>query len=233
MKPLLGRFLTAADDCGDSPYVVVGYGYWQRVLGGRADVVGKAITIRKAPLTIIGVAPEYFTGETVGQQPDLWVSMRNQPGVVPGHDRLHDKGDEKVMWLHVFGRLKPGVTLQRAHASANAVFQNGLKAYYGAGLSPEKAREFLDQKLVIRPAAGGASNVRRTLGDPLRVLMIAVAVLFLIACSNVANLLLARGAARRHEIALRLSLGAGRGRLVRQLLTESLSLAAAGGLAGS
>jgi predicted permease len=232
VKPLLGRFFTAADDRRDSPYAVVSYDYWQRSLGGRPDVLGKAITIRKAPLTIIGVAPPDFTGETVGQSPDLWVSMRMQQGVVPGRDRLHDTGPEKVMWLHVFGRLKDGVSVAQAQASANAVFQNGLKSYYGALLSPERAREYLEQKITLRPAAGGASNVRRALADPLKVLMAAVGVVLLIACCNLANLLLARGAARQREIALRLSLGASRARLVRQLLTESLVLASAGGVAG-
>jgi predicted permease len=232
VKPLLGRFFTADEDHQDSPFAVVSYDYWQRGLDGRSDVLGMAITVRRAALTIIGVAPPGFTGETIGQRPDLWIAMRNQPAVLPGRDRLHDTGIEKVMWLHLFGRLKPGVSAAQAQASANAVFQNGLKAYYGAALPPGQAREFLDQRLAVKPAAGGASNIRRSLADPLKILQVAVGVILLIACCNLANLLLARGAARQREIALRLWLGASRPRVIRQLLTESLAMAFAGGVAG-
>jgi predicted permease len=228
----IGRVFTTAEDRTETPYAVISYNYWQRRFGGRADVLGKTLTMRKAALTIIGVAEPGFIGETSGQQPDLWISMRMQPRVIPGRDWLHDTPPVKAMWLNVFGRLKPGVTQAQAEAQANAVFQAGLESFYGAAASGDRRREFLDQHLRIQPGARGASETRHAFSHSLTALLAAVGVLLLIACANLANLLLARGAARRPEIALRLSLGASRGRLIRQMVTESLALAVLGGMAG-
>jgi predicted permease len=228
--PALGRVFTTAEDRVETPAAVISYDYWQRRFGGRPDVLGKTLILRKAALTIMGVASEGFIGETSGQQPDLWLPLRVQPSVLPGRDRLHDTPPEKAMWLHVFGRLKPGVTLPQAEARANAVFQAGLESFYGTA-SGERRRELLDQRLQIRPGGRGASPTRNEFSHSLTALLAAVGVLLLIACANLANLLLARGATRKPEIALRLSLGASRGRLIRQLLTESLALAAMGGVA--
>jgi predicted permease len=231
VDPAIGRLFTVAEDRTDAPDAVISYTYWQRRFGGRPDVLGRTLTIRKAVLTIVGVAPRGFIGETSGQQPDLWLPLRMQPSVIPGSDRLHDMPPEKAMWLHVFGRLKPGVPLAQAEAQANAVFRAGLESFYGAIASGERRREFLDQRLQVRPARRGASATRREFAQSLTTLLVAVAVLLLIACANLANLLLARGAARKPEMAVRLSLGANRGRLIRQLVTESLALAAIGGVA--
>jgi predicted permease len=231
VTPVLGRTFDASGDHTESGHIVISYPYWQRRFGGRADVLGKTITIRKATLSIIGVTPPGFYGETSGQQPDFWAPLRMQPHLIPGRDWLHDTGHDKVMWLHVFGRLRPGVQLAQAQSMAHSVFKSGLETYYGT-VSDQRRREFLNQSLLVRPAAGGASQVRRSFSNPLQMLLGAVGVVLLIACANLANLLLARGTARRREIALRLSLGATRSRLVRQLLTESLVLAAAGGVAG-
>jgi predicted permease len=228
----IGRVFTTAEDRAETPYAVISYNYWQRRFGGRADVLGKTLTMRKAALTVIGVAEPGFIGETSGQQPDLWISMRMQPRVIPGSDWLHDTPPVKAMWLNVFGRLKPGVTQAQAEAQANALFQAGLESFYGAAATGERRREYLDQRLRIQPGARGASETRHAYSQSLTALLAAVGVLLLIACANLANLLLARGAARRPEIALRLSLGASRGRLIRQMVTESLALAALGGVAG-
>jgi predicted permease len=232
VSPLFGRTFTEADDHADSPDAVISYNYWRRRFGGRADVLGKTLIVGKAVLTIIGVTPPGFIGETSGQQPDLWIPLRMQLTVLPGRDRLHDTPPQKEMWLHVFGRLKPGVTLAQAQAQANAVFQAGLETFYGRFASEGKRRDFLDQHLGIHRAARGASELRKTFSSSLTALLGAVGALLLIACANLANLFLARGAARRPEIALRLSLGATRCRLVRQLAAESLVLAVLGGLLG-
>jgi predicted permease len=232
VKPLLGRIFTAEDDRADSPHAVLSYHYWQRRFGANPDVLGKTLTVGNALLTIVGVTPRGFIGETAGQQPDLWIPLRMQPAVMPGDDWLHDTPPEKAMWLHVFGRLKPGVTLARAEAESNAIFRSSLESFYGGITSIQRRRELLDQRLKLQPGARGASETRGDFSVSLTALLAAVGLLLLIACANLANLLLARGAARRPELAVRLSLGASRGRLVRQLLTESLMLAIFGGLGG-
>ena len=229
--PAIGRLFTPAEDRVETPYAVLSHSYWQRRFGGRPEIVGTTMTIRKAALTVIGVTPRAFIGETHGQQPDFWLPLRMQPALIPGRDRLRDTPPEKSMWLHVFGRLKPGVTNEQAEAQSNAVFKAGLESFYGALASGESRRVFLDQRLLIHPAARGASPTRSEFSTSLTALLAAVGVLLLIACANLANLLLARGAARKPEIGLRLSLGASRGRVMRQLITESLVLASLGAVA--
>jgi predicted permease len=213
------------------PVVVLNHSFWKRRFGADPGVIGKPLVLRKATLTIAGVAPAGFFGETVGQQPDFWAPLGLQPQILPGRDWLHDVGDEKVMWLQVFGRLKPGASMAQAEAKANAVFRNGLETLYGGVMSAEALKGYLDQKLKLRPASGGATIARSQFGDPILLLQAVAGIVLLIACANLANLMLARGAVRQREIALRLSLGAGRGRLIQQLLTESLMLAMAGGAA--
>ncbi len=153
VSPAIGRVFTTAEDRAGTPSAVISYSYWQHRFGGRPDVLGKTVAMHKATLTIIGVAPRGFIGETNGQQPDLWIPLQMQPSVIPGRDRLHDTPPSKAMWLNVFGRLKPGVTLAQAEGQANAVFQAGLESFYGAAALGERRREFLDQRLRIRPRA--------------------------------------------------------------------------------
>lgn len=228
VRPVLGRVFTSDEDYGEPPHVVISHAYWQRRFGGRPDVIGQTVIVRSTPVSIVGVTPAGFLGETSGQQAELWLPLRLQPRVLPGSNWLHERPPDKVMWLHVFGRLKPDVTASQAEAEANAIFQAGLQSFYGA----EWRNESLDQRLRLQPAARGASASRDTLSSSLSILLASVGVLLLVACANLANLLLARGAARQSEIAARMSLGASRARLISQLLTESLTLAVLGGLGG-
>jgi putative ABC transport system permease protein len=219
---------------GTAPHAVISHEFWQRRLGGRPHALGQSIAFRGGAVSVIGVMPASFFGETVGERPDVWVPLAMQAAVLPGRDWLRDKPGsvEKIMWLHAFGRLAPGMSLERAQAQSNVIFQQGLTAYYGSMADAEKRKQFLDQRLVLKPAATGASSLRRNFSEPLFVLLGAAALVLLIACSNLGNLLLARTTARSREMAVRLALGASRGRLVRQIMTESLCLAAGGGLAG-
>jgi predicted permease len=231
VRAALGRLFTAEDDHAEAPYAVISHAYWQRRFGGRPDVIGRTLTIRPTVLTIVGVASRTFVGETSGQQPDFWLPLQLQPKVLPGRDRRHDTPPEKTMWLHVFGRLKPGVTLAQADVEANAIFQSGLASFYGSGTSAAQRRDLLDQRLALQSGARGASPSRKEFSQSLSALLAAIGVLLLITCANLANLLLARGTGRKLEIALRLSLGATRAALIRQLVTESVLLAALGAVA--
>jgi predicted permease len=230
---LRGRALSAAD-APQAANAVISYDYWQRRLGGRADALGTTLTIHDGVFTIIGVMPPSFFGETVGDRPEVWLPLSLQPVILPGRDWLHDRPADlqKVMWLHVFGRLKPGATIERAQAAANVVFQQGLSAYYASSPTEEARRRFLNQRLRLRPAGTGASEIRDDFGQPLILMLAAAGLVLLIACANLGNLMLARATARAREVAVKLALGAGRGDLVRQLLTESMLIAFAGGAAG-
>jgi predicted permease len=223
---LLGQTLSA-DDHPSAPHAVISYEYWQRRFGRRSDVLGTTITIRQGVFSIIGVAPPSFFGETVGQRPDVWVPLTLQPVVLPEREWLQENpGGDKAMWLHVFGRLKPGIRIETAEAAANVAFQQGLAAFYG---SAERASK---QWLKLRSAANGASQIRGQIAEPLTMLLAASGLVLLIACANLGNLLLARTTTRTREISVRLALGASRGQLIRQLLTESMVIAFLGGLAG-
>ena len=234
--PAAGRFFTREVDCarGGSPIAVLSYAFWKQRFGLDPLTLGKTIQIRQTSFQIVGVTPPEFFGETVGAFPDLWIPMMMQDSIYPGRDLLTAAKDltNMHMWLQVMARLKPGVTSEQAKAGINVAFKGLLESKVGASISAEERRKDLDQRVNLQRAAGGSSVLREHFGEPLKILMAMVGFVLLIACANVANLLLARGAARQREFAMRIAIGAGRGRLIRQLLTESLLLAGSGAAAG-
>jgi predicted permease len=237
VEPAIGRFFSREDGkaVGQDPYAVISYDYWQKRFGGNVSVLGTPIQTFGTTLTVIGVAAPGFTGESVGERPDFWIPMMMQPMVMPGRDWLHEnqkQSIEKVMWLHVFGRLKPGITQAKAQTEIDVLFRGILETDYPATLAPETRKQALDQHIKLHDARTGAFGGREEFAQQLLVLLGASVVVLLIACINVANLLLARATARAKEVGVRLSIGASRRRLIRQFLTESLVLSALGGIAG-
>jgi len=230
-----GRTFTPVDDhgTGTAPYAVASYAFWQRRFGGSPEIFEKDVRINKASLRIIGVAGPRFQGENVGEMPDLWIPLSEQPLLMPGREWLHDSVDkpfDKVMWLQVIGRLKPGVSLQQAQANVNIVFHQIVVEEFDK-LPQDQLKDTLKQSVELHPAGTGLSSLR-DFAEPLYVLMAISGMVLLIACANVANLLLARAASRQKEIGVRIALGAQQSRLVRQFLTESILLSLTGGCAG-
>jgi predicted permease len=234
VQPAIGRFFTSRDakGYGQDPYAVLSYDYWQSRFGGSTSVLGTLVQAGNASLTVIGVAKSGFRGEAVGESPDFWIPMMMQPVVIPGRDWLNEnlsQSLEKVMWLHAFGRLKPGVSSSQAQTELNVLFRNIIENSYPTSLSPELRRQALDQRLVLHEARTGVLANRSDFSQQLFLLLGAAIVVLTISCINVANLLLARGSNRSREVALRLSIGATRTRIIRQFLTESLVLSLLGG----
>jgi predicted permease len=238
VRPVLGHaFGPEADRLRDSsPVAVISHGFWSRRFNLDPQVLGHKIAINKTSFEIIGVAPAEFFGQSVGESPDIWVPATMQAAVYPGADLLTafpDNNIDQHMWLQVMARLKPGVTLAQANAAINVVFQRYVSSSAAtAKLSPDELKEYSDQQINLQSGARGTSTVHGAFAEPLKLLMGLVALVLLIACANLANLLLARGAARQREFAVRLSIGAARSRLIRQLLTESFLLAFFGAAAG-
>jgi len=224
VDPALGRLISPEDDAQNRPVAVLRYGYWQRVFGGRRDVIGKTLRVGNGSFQIAGVAAPRFEGEYYyGElRPEFWIPLSAQPAVMK-ESFLHRRN---LSWLGAIARLRPGVSVAQAQAGVGP-----LLAALRADLHVDPRADYLTG-IRIEPGAGGLSGAREQYGEPLRLLMALVAIVLLIACANVANLLLSRAAARRREFAVRLALGAGRIRLVRQLVAESLLLAALACLAG-
>jgi predicted permease len=237
IEPAIGRFFNPDDasTVGKNSEAVISYDYWQRRFGGKTDVLGTSLRIFSSTLTIIGVAPPGFHGESVAEAPDVWMPAMMEPLVKPGRDWLHEDLSQtpmKVMWLQVLARLKPGVTVAKAQAEMDVLFRQIIEAGYPATLSSEARKEALDQHIKVQKASTGVFAGRGEFSQQIMILLGVSAVVLLISCANVANLLLARATARQREVGVRLSIGASRGRLVRQFLTESLLLAFFGGVAG-
>jgi predicted permease len=233
---LRGRTFTSSVDRarGASPVAVISYAFWQRRFNLDPAALGQTIDIRQTPFTIIGVMPPGFFGETVGDAPEIWAPLTMQAAVYPGVDMLSPVHalQHAHIWLEAMARLKPGVTIQQAQANVSVVFRRHLEAEAVAGMTAHERADYFGQQISLWPGARGAATVRGAMGDPLKLLMGLVGLVLLIACANVANLLLARGSARQREFAIRAAIGAGRSRLMRQLLVESLLLAFSGAAAG-
>lgn len=235
VTPVLGRaFGPEVDQLRDAnPVAVISGAFWRARFGGARDVIGRRIRILKTSYEIVGVAPPQFHGETVGANPDLWVPLTMQSEISPGHDYLSEETNpfRKTEWLEAIGRLKPGVTLAQATSGIDVEFRQMMEAQTG-GMSAQDKQRFLNQHLAVTPGSHGASTLRSDFGKPLLILMVIVGLILLIACANIANILLARSAARQKEISIRVALGASRRRVFRQVLTESVLLAAIGGAVG-
>ncbi|HKS38623.1 MAG TPA: ABC transporter permease [Verrucomicrobiae bacterium] len=227
---MLGRTISDADDKPGNPQTVavISHSFWQRRFGSDASVVGKAITFEGLPFTIIGVTPPGFFGFQPGENPDLWWPLQVAPQV--GRSLGEGSG-----WLRLMGRLSPGIERAQAETELAVPYQyyrDEFAAARAAKWSAEHRQGFFALKFELRPGNTGWTGLRDQMRQPLLILMAVVAAVLLIACANVASLLLARSAARQREFSIRSALGAGRLRVIRQLLTESLLLAALGGLLG-
>jgi predicted permease len=235
IRPAAGRLFTAADDAplGAHPYAVLSYDWWRTKFDSSPDVVGRSIRVNGSPLTIIGVAQPGFDGMEPGVAASIFVALNVAPSVRPG---FNDMLNRRHRWVNVYARLKPGIGVAKAQAGLQPLFHQILEnevrdaAFHRATAFDRE--QFLKMRLTLLPGAQGNSTLRNQYERPLWVLMGVVGGVLLIACANLASLLTARAASRRKEIAVRLALGCSRGRMIQHLLTESIILAIAGGVAG-
>ena len=231
VQPILGRVFTPADDrrgCG-FPGAVISYAFWQREFGGAASAVGRRLSIGAHPVEVIGVTPASFFGLEVGQSFDVALPICSEAALRGASSRLDDGN---TWWLTVMGLLRPGTSLERSTAQLASLSAGVFAATLPARYPPQNVQGYLHMRLAAVPAATGISRLRGRYSDPLGLLLALAGFVLLIACANLANLMLARSSAREREIAVRLSIGASRGGILRQLMVESLLIASAGAALG-
>ena len=232
VRPLVGRMLTREDDAGAGNAVaVLSYGYWTDRLGGESSVLNQPLRVNGQMFTVVGIAPKGFSGTTLGSEPDIYVPLAFKPRLTPNWNGTESWSD---YWLYVIARPQHGVSRAQAESALNSMYGGLLEQqtrmphfYYQKQLD-----RFLHSRLTFKDGSHGQSSMRDSSRTPLIILMAATVLVLLIAMANAANLLLARSAQRRREMAIRAAMGAGRGELMGQMLTEALLLAAAGGVAG-
>src|SRR5262249_23105155 len=233
VKAWIGRTFTQDDDRtpGAHPVAFLTYGYWQRRFGSDRSILNQTLLINGHPMTVVGIGSPGFHGTEVGRSADVMAPIMMKAQMTP---TWNDLDNRRSWWVNIFARLKPGVTVRQADAAMNVLYRQiqaeEVKAIQG--WEQNLRDRFVNKHLDILPCDTGQSSLRRVVSARVKVLMWMVGLVLLIACANVANLLIARAAGRQKEIALRLALGAGRMRIARQLLVESLLLAVLGGAAG-
>jgi predicted permease len=236
VKPAIGRLFNSKEDdqvYKGHPVVALSYDYWMTRFAGDKNVIGRKVLINQYPMTIVGASAPVFSGVDPARSPKIRVPIQMKPIVTPAWDGLNER---RLQWVRVFARLKPGYTMESAQASLQVLF-NQIRRYEAAlpeakDWTPYARERFLKGTVVVERAATGYSQLRNSFSSALVVLMCMVALVLLIACANVASLLIARAVARQKEIAVRLSVGASRRQLVRQALVESFVLAITGGVLG-
>jgi predicted permease len=234
VRPAIGRMFSQDDDRvpGSQPVVVLSHAYWTRHFGDDPSVLNKVLLINNVEMTVVGVSQSGFTGVQVGKIPDLFVPMMMTQQMTQYGETL-DKWND--YWMTLLARRKPGISEKQAEAGINAVYRPLLEEQLPqikSAWNEDKRQKFLDKKILLSSGARGRTIVQRDSGSQIITLFVMVALVLLIACTNVANLLLARGASRQREFAIRTAMGASRGRMIRQLLAESLICAFGGGALG-
>jgi predicted permease len=234
LRPALGRLLDPSDDrnVGGHFVTVLSHAYWTTRLGADPGVLNQTLIVNGQRMTIVGVAPRGFNSTTLGIEPEVFVPVTMRELMVPGWKGFDNR---RSYWAYLFARLKPGVSIEQARAAMNGIYRpiiNDVEAPLQKGMSDQTMARFKARTLVIEPGRRGQSQVHKEAKTPLLLLFSITGIVLLIACANIANLLLVRGAGRATEMAVRLSLGATRRQLLAQLLTESCVLAVLGGIAG-